>query len=91
MIDVVGFLERQARVAAVDARAAGINEVFDRVVAAGFEDVEEAGDVRADVLVRVDQRIAHPGLRGEMHDSIELLGSEELIDIRAVGDVELVE
>ncbi len=61
------------------------------MVAAGLEDVEEAGDVRADVLVRIDQRVAHAGLRSEVHDAIELLGSEELIDIRAVGDVELVE
>ena len=50
VIDVVGLLERQARVAAVDARAAGIDQVLDRVVAAGLEDVEEAGDIRLGAL-----------------------------------------
>jgi hypothetical protein len=50
VIDVVGLLERQASVAAVDTRAAGIDEVLDRVMAAGPEDVEEAGDIRLGAL-----------------------------------------
>ena len=41
------------------------------VVPAAFEHVEEAGQVGVDIGVRIDQRMAHAGLRGEMHDTGE--------------------
>ena len=91
MVDVVGLPERQPRVAAVDARAAGIDQVLHRVVPARLEDVEEAGDVRADVLVRIRQRVAHAGLRREVDDAIEAFLREQRVDRGPVGDVELVE
>ena len=46
--------------------------------------------LRVDVGVRVDQRVAHAGLRGEVDDAIEAFSAaKSAIDGRAVGDVEL--
>ena len=40
--------------------------MLDAVVAAAFEDMQEAGEVGIDISVRVVERVADPGLRGEM-------------------------
>ena len=61
------------------------------MVAARLEDVQEAGDVGADVLVRVGQRVPHARLRGEVDDAVEAVAREQAFDRRAVGDVELLE
>ena len=60
-------------------------------VAAAFEHVHEADDVAVDVGVRVLQRIAHAGLRGEVDHAVEATGLEELRHARTVGHVELDE
>src|SRR2546426_9305183 len=49
----------------------------DRRAAAPFDDIAEGIEVVAYVQSRFDERIAHPGLRGEMHDVIEAPVVEE--------------
>ncbi len=61
------------------------------MVPARFEDVEEAGDVGADVLVRVRQRVAHARLRREVDDTVEALVGKQPTHRVAVGNVNLVE
>ena len=91
MIDAVVLGERHCLVATVDARAAGVDQVLHVVMAATLEDVREANDVRLDVRVRVDQRIAHASLRCEVHHAVEPLLGKQPFYAAAVGDVELHE
>ena len=91
VVDAVVFGERQVRVATVHARTRRVDEVLDVVVATAFEDVREADDVALDVRVRVGQRVAHAGLRREVHDLVELLARKQRVHAGAVGDVELHE
>ena len=65
--------------------------MLDAVVPAALEDVGEADDIAVDVGVRVDQRVAHAGLRGQVHDAVELLLREQRRDALAVGHVHLHE
>jgi hypothetical protein len=46
------------------------------VVAAAFENIGEADDVAVDVGVRILQRVANTGLRGQVNDLVELFGGE---------------
>ena len=65
--------------------------MLDCVVAAPFQDIERAGDVAPDVGVRRFQRIAHAGLRGQVHYTRELLLCEQLAHRLIVGEIELDE
>src|ERR1700756_3277606 len=58
---------------------------------AALEDVEEAGEVRVRVGVRIDQRMADPGLSGEMHDVGKAMPCEQRRHAGAGGEVELDE
>ena len=53
MVDVVVGRKRHDGIAAVDRAGGGIEQMADRKVAAGLEDVEETGQVRVEVSVRV--------------------------------------
>ncbi len=63
----------------------------DRMVPAGFEDVEETLDIAACIGVRVGQGIAHPGLGGEVDDRLEAVPGEQGPDRGAVGHVQAAE
>ena len=65
--------------------------MLDAVVAAAFEDVQEADDVAVDVDVRILDRIAHAGLRREVDDAAEFLGRKQRLHAAAIGQVELYE
>jgi hypothetical protein len=62
-----------------------------RIVPAALEDVQEADDVRVDVGVRVDQRVAHAGLRREVDHAIEPLTRKQRRHAIPVGDVATLE
>ena len=55
--------------------------------AAGFEDVVEADEVALDVGIRVRDGIADAGLGGEVHDDVEVVFFEEVVDGYLVGEV----
>ena len=65
--------------------------MLDPVMPAAFEDVQKASDVRADISMRVIERVADPGLRREMHDPLWLLLGEGRLDRRPVGEIGLDE
>lgn len=96
-VRAVGHGERDLRAVAVDGRTRGKDEVFHagrgavRSLAAGFEDVEEAHDVRKHVHVRVVDGVAHAGLRGEVHDHGRAEFGEDALDEGFVRDVALAE
>ena len=68
MIDIVGVRERQLGVGAIDRRRRRKDQMLAAVVPAAFQHVEEALQVGVDIGVRIAERMAHAGLRGEMHD-----------------------
>ena len=63
--------KRHLRVGAVD-RARRREYEMPAAVAAAFEDVVKAGQVGIHIGKRIVQRIAHAGLRGEVHDRSEV-------------------
>src|SRR5690606_19988654 len=68
-----------------------VNEMFDVVVTAALEHVDEADDVAVDVGVRVGDRVAHAGLGGQVDNYRRLALVEEPVEGRSVDEVELAE
>lgn len=62
-----------------------------RIVAAGFENIEEANDVRMDVTFRVRDGIADTRLRREVHDDVRLVFGKQRVKRSLVRDVNLAE
>ena len=89
MINRAVCAERHIFVQAVDRAAGGVCEVFDRVCAARFENVEKADNVCVNVGLRVGQTVTHSRLRREVTDAIELFGGKEPVDRLFVGKIEL--
>lgn len=61
--------------------------MLDAVVAAAFENVEEADEVGIGIAVRIVEGVAHAGLGGEMHDALRAFLGEQIGDGGAVGEV----
>ena len=61
------------------------------IVAAALEDVGEAGQIGIHIGVRIDQRIAHAGLRREMNHIGKAMLREQRCHALAIGKVELDE
>ncbi len=55
-------------------------------VAAFFEDLQEAEDVRRDVRVGSLERVPHAGLGGEVNDALEVAAVEELVHRFGIGE-----
>lgn len=86
-VDAVLLGERHLLVAAVDRTGAGVDEVPDRVVAAGLKDVEEADQVALEVCARVLDGVADARLRGEVNHDIEAVLGEQALDEGGVAQV----
>ena len=61
--------------------------MLDAVVAAAFQDVQEAGDIAGDVDVGVFGGVADAGLGGKMHDPLGLVLGEGGLDRSAIGEI----
>ena len=83
--------ERDLLVAAVDATGAGIDQMLHRMMPAGLQDVVEPDHIALDVGIRVLNAIADTRLSGEVHDDVEVVFLEELVDEGLVGEVALDE
>ena len=86
---------RDLFVGAVHAGRAGVDQVphAGRAavigVAAGFEDVIEAGQVGVYVGVRVGDAVAHAGLGGQVDHDVRLVDLEQDLDHGFIGDIGL--
>lgn len=86
-VDAILLGERNLLVAAVNRAGAGVDEVLDRVVAAGLEHVEETHEVALEVCARVLDGVADARLRGEVNHDIEAILSEQALDEGGVAQV----
>lgn len=86
-VDSVLLGERNLLVAAVDRAGARVDQVLDRVVAAGLEHVEEADEVALEVGARVLDGVADARLGGEVHHNIEAVLGEQALDEGGVAQV----
>jgi hypothetical protein len=89
-VDRVAGAEGLLGVAAIDRGGARIDEAVEaRQAARRLEQRQLAGDVRIDVGVGIDQRVADAGLRREMDDAGDLgMRGKEAGDRLAVRDVD---
>jgi hypothetical protein len=60
-------------------------------VAAAFENIGEADDVALDVGVRILQRVADAGLRGQVNDLVEFFGGKQRVHPGAISDIQFDE
>lgn len=79
--------ERHLLVAAVDRAGACVDEVLDRVVTAGLEDVEEPDEVALEVGARVLDGVAHARLGGEVHHDVEAVLGEQALNEGGIAQV----
>src|SRR5262249_2586952 len=56
-----------------------------------FENVEKAGKISVEISVRVLQRIANTGLRGQMHHRPEFALGKNAFNRASLGEIDLVE
>src|SRR5690348_15967834 len=63
--------------------------MLDAMMPAAFEHVQEARNIRADICVRMVQRIADAGLCSEVDNPLRLLFGEGRLDDGAVGEIRL--
>ena len=91
IIHPVVCTERDFLVAAIDAAGAGINQMLYRMMPAGLQDVVEPDHVALDVSIRVFDAIANARLSGQVHNDIEVVFLEEVIDEGLVGEIALDE
>src|SRR5665213_243458 len=61
------------------------------IVTATFQNVAEADEIGINVSLRVDQRMTHAGLSGEMHDVRKTVFGKERSHAGAIGEIELDE
>lgn len=86
-VDAVLLGERNLLVAAVDRAGAGVDEVLDRVMAAGLEHIEESDEVALEVGARVLDGVADARLGGEVHHDIEAVLGEQALDEGGIAQV----
>jgi len=91
MIDIIGGTEWHAGIGAVHRGGRSVEEVPAFRAPAAFKNVEEACEIGIGIGMRIDQRVTHAGLRGEMHDSGKAMRREQVGDRPAIGDVQLHE
>lgn len=87
MIHIVRRREGRLLLIAVHRGAGRIEEVFHRVMAARFEDIEKSHDVRLDVRTGIIDAVAHACLGGEVHHDVRAEIFKEFRHRRFVGKV----
>ena len=80
MVDIVVHGKRHRGVGAVDGASRGVDEMVNPLVAATFENIDEASDIAVGISSWIFERIANARLGGEMHDAIGVEAFEGLFD-----------
>ena len=79
MVDVVVNRERHGGVGTINARAAGINKMFNSIVAASFKNVSKPNNIAVNVGQRVLDRIPHTRLCRQVDHSFWLVLRETVV------------
>ncbi len=87
MIDVIAGAEGHLGVVAVNAGGAGIHQMPDIVMTAGFENVDESHNITFDIGVWVFQTVAHTRLCSQVAHVIELFLFEKRHQCIAVFEI----
>ncbi len=90
MVGPVLYAERQAVIAAIDGGGRGIDKMPHPPLTREFQHVDMPRQVGAHIGVRIDQRIAHAGLRAEMDDRFDHLIGKRCLQRIIVGEIQLV-
>jgi hypothetical protein len=72
----IAFGKRHLGVAAIDAGAAGIDQMLDLVLAAALQDIAKAQQIRVGVVVGLIDGVAHTGLCGQVQNFAGPLGKQ---------------
>jgi hypothetical protein len=91
MIDVLMHSEGHFGICAIHRARRCIHEMLDAVVPTTLENVRKAHHIAVDVCERILERIAHAGLRSQMHDALELPRREQVRHARTRGQIQLYE
>ncbi len=65
--------------------------MLDLRVTASFDDFEETDDIALHIGVRIFDRVAHAGLRAQVHHPLKLMGAEHSLHRIAIRQVSLDE
>jgi len=84
VIYVIARAERHLGVVAVNAGGAGINQMPDIMVSAGFENVDKPHDVAVDIGVRIFQTVTYTGLCSQVAYVVEFSPFEKRHQLIAV-------
>ena len=88
MVDVLVNRERHGGVGTINARAAGINKMFNSIVAASFKNVSKPNNIAVNVSQRILDRIPHPRLCRQVDHSFWLVLRETVVSCLAVREVD---
>ena len=70
MIDFVFDGEGTFFIAAIDGGGRRVDQMFDGIAAARFENIEETDKIRFDVNLRMVDTVPHARLRRQIHDDV---------------------
>src|SRR5690554_6299603 len=70
VVDVVVYRKRHGGIGTVHRAAGGVDQMLGAEVAAGFQNVQKAGDVGVHIGLGVDQRVTHTGLGSQVDDPV---------------------
>lgn len=87
VIDLVIFTERDFLVAAIHAAGAGINQMLNRPVAAGFKYVVESDEVAFDVGTGIGDAVSDSGLGGKVDHYVKAVLLKKAVYERLVSKV----
>ena len=78
-------------VGTVDGRRGSVHQMLHRVMAAGFQDVEEAQKIALHIGIRIDDGIPYPCLGGQIHHNFRMIGFKQVKDQVLVRQIPLDE
>ena len=88
MVYVVMHRKGHRSISTVNARTAGIDEVFNAMAPASFDDVSEAYDVAVNVGKWVFDGIPNAGLGGKIDHPIGLVGGKSIFHYLSISEVD---